>query len=323
MDPEKVPEEDLLRLKRPLRELFPPYNSETPWLVRLLILRDDIHEERTRLIEPVDGLPYEKVWKRVYVMRKVSISVGEVHDIFKMPAVLRDLPEEMVARFKETIIAVKTAYEVLEPIRNGLGGHVRPKYAVEATRKGDPIRDAIRNHGDQVCEVQIDIRTGKDTDLRGLSHHAFLFIWPELTTLEEYLAKIQAILDQLGKCLHEIVHGIDALLYLRWRHLVGGAKTDALPPSPGETRTERRQLPAPSGETDAERRQRLMRRADLVSETGTALFGASFASALFFVFGINARVWGIPLCILFFLAAAVFWFVGPRMRPPRRRAGDV
>ncbi len=219
MDPKKPSDEDLLRLKRKLREFFPTDHPETPWLVRLLILRDDIHEERLRLIEPLTGPAHERVWSRVYVMRKVSVSVGEVHDIFNMPAVLKKVPKELHEDFKNSINAVNTAYEVLKPIRDGLGGHVRPKNAVQAQRKGDPIRDAIRSHGDEVCEVQIDTVTGQHTDLRGLSHHAFLFIFPEVKTIQEYLAKMGEILDQLGNSLHEIVHGIDALLYIHWVHL--------------------------------------------------------------------------------------------------------
>ena len=158
MDAEKPPEADLLRLKRKLREFFPRNHRDTPWLVRLVILRDDIHHERLRLIEPLTGSAHERVWKRVYMMRKVSISVVEVRDIFNYPPALRTVPDDAKHLFKQSIEAVNKAYEVLKPLRRGLGGHVRPKNAVEATREGDPIQDAIRNHGDEVCEVQIDLR---------------------------------------------------------------------------------------------------------------------------------------------------------------------
>jgi len=49
--------EKISSLECKLRDLFPPDQRETPWLVRLAILRDDIHEERQRLVERVTGSP--------------------------------------------------------------------------------------------------------------------------------------------------------------------------------------------------------------------------------------------------------------------------
>jgi len=120
-----------------------------------------------------------------------------------------------VEAFEEGRRAVEKLYEILKPIRDGIGGHDRPKNAVQ-DRGPDPTPDAIRAFGGDIFEVHLDEETGRATNLRHLTASAFLFVWPDVKNYDQYIRKYHELVDQLEKSLTPILHGIDVLLCLHW-----------------------------------------------------------------------------------------------------------
>src|SRR5216684_1550382 len=68
-------------LKARLDEFFPPDHPDTPWLLRLAVLRDDIAYEVDRISLKPGASPAD-VWISAYTLRKLAITVNEVKHAF-------------------------------------------------------------------------------------------------------------------------------------------------------------------------------------------------------------------------------------------------
>jgi hypothetical protein len=211
---------NVFRINAKLGDLFPADDPDSSWLLRLAILRDDFEWE----VVPKGDRPGDatEVWLSVYSWRKLAITVGEVKNIFShdltqyLEARERGWEPQMVLILRDAIKAVYKADEVLAPIRDGLGAHVRPSNAVQREKKPDPTPEILRRHAEEHFEVVLDARTGEETSFCGVTSMAFMLAWPEATTQGEYVRLRTQMHQRFMACFNPIRHGIDLLFAIRW-----------------------------------------------------------------------------------------------------------
>jgi len=212
--------EPIFTFRKKLSEFFPPDHPDSTWLLRLTVLRDDFAYEVERLGLKRDDPPGE-VWRCAYTLRKIGITIREIKNIFchelqhMLSKRAATLPPPLVDEIKRAIVAVEEADVMLEPIRNAMGAHVRPRNASQVPNY-DPTPDILRAHGESPFEVCVDMGTGRATSFRTLTAAAFLFAWPDVVSEDDYFRKHAALADKLYGCLASTIHTIDGLLYVRW-----------------------------------------------------------------------------------------------------------
>jgi len=208
---------NLFKIKATLAELFPPDDPNSSWLLRLAVLRDDLEHE----LKPKPGGDDEArgMWLQIYGLRKLSITLDELKNIFSHEAFLQtvDWPVDVVRGVRELTVAVEDLTKKLQPIRDALGAHVRPANAVHTKPKADPTPEVLRAHSGMEIEVVLDMKTGSETSLCGLTSLAFVFAWPEVRTNEDYARRRSEIGPMaLLKPAMAIRQGIDLLLAHHW-----------------------------------------------------------------------------------------------------------
>ena len=212
----------ILNATRKLSELFPPDHPDTPWLLRLAILRDDLSHELHQLPLKQDDPP-SAVWRCAYTLRKIGITIDETTSIFRneigprLSDVQLEHGEEFSDKMTRAIESLRAARELLQPLRNSLGAHVDPKNA--SKRNVDPTRDVIRTHGDSEFYVRLDLHNGQITNFHELTAAAFLFCRPDVKTFEDLDRKHAELSARLAECLHPTFATIDLFLFFHWRKL--------------------------------------------------------------------------------------------------------
>jgi hypothetical protein len=107
-------------------------------MLRLMIIRDDLDFEVNGLVLR-DEDDIERVWQNTYFLRRISSSVCEAQNVLRQPEFVKFIEEE----WKQTVLDIKIKEatkelaelnQLLGPLRNELGGHVRPGEAVAGLR---------------------------------------------------------------------------------------------------------------------------------------------------------------------------------------------
>jgi hypothetical protein len=209
----------LFTIKATLAELFPPDDLNSSWLLRLAVLRDDLEHElkpKTAVDDEAQG-----TWLEIYRLRKLSITLGELKNIFSHEVrtflATVDWPTDVVRAVADLTLAVEDLTAKLQPVRDALAAHVRPANAVQAKPKIDPTPEVLRAHGGMEIEVVLDMKTGRETSLCGLTSMAFVFAWPEVRTQEDYARRRTEIGPVvLLESAMAVRQGIDLLLAHHW-----------------------------------------------------------------------------------------------------------
>ena len=135
-------------------QFFPPEHPHTPWLYRLAVLRDDLNYELENMTLKPDAPPLE-VWRCVYVLRGLVVTIHELKNIFAnevrlyMESLAGKIPRETTEWFEETRRVAEEANQAVLPIRDKLGGHVRPSNTSKGyPATGDPTPQVITSHGE-------------------------------------------------------------------------------------------------------------------------------------------------------------------------------
>jgi hypothetical protein len=209
-------------LRARLDQFFPPEHPDTPWLVRLAVLRDDASYEGERLgLKPEDSP--DEVWRCAYTLRKLTITIGEVKNLLAHDAreSLKRRSALMSPTFLEavenTVQAIEVAAAAVKPLRDGLGAHVRPSNAMEDNR--DPTPDVIRLHGATEFNLTLDMHNGRSTSFREMTVSALLFAWPDVVDVPHLERRHGELASTVIPSLHRMFHAIDMLLYLHWESL--------------------------------------------------------------------------------------------------------
>ncbi len=207
-------------LKGKLSALFPPEHPATPCLVRLMILRDDLEYDLRHVWIKRDDGP-EELWRCVYSLRRLAVSILEAqsvlgHDVAKLlksPA--DDALRLLSPHIKEVTATVAEAATVLKPIRDALGGHVRPQ-AASGGEFPDVVRTVLKNHPTWEGTARIDLNEPRKGTYRELTVSALLFAWPHASQDQDVEREHEALQKAVVGTVPKIVRAIDSLLIHHW-----------------------------------------------------------------------------------------------------------
>jgi hypothetical protein len=206
-------------MRAKLIELFPPDHDDSPWLLRLMIIRDDLeYELRNLWLEK--GASQDDVWRCSYFLRRITISlleaknvlVHEVAKVIKRPK--DDLLKGLVPHLRKTIAAIESQEPVLLPIRDALGGHVRPQSAGRAGMSVE--RTVLKNAPNLQGAFRVSFGDVRLTSFRELTSAAIFFAWPDVDDnqkSEESHAKLSAA---IFSSILLVLRSIDSLLVRHW-----------------------------------------------------------------------------------------------------------
>lgn len=224
----------LVEYKRTYGQLFPAEHPLSPIMLRLMIIRDDLSFEIDGLILKEED-DHERVWRNTYFMRRLSSSIAEAQNVLRQP----EFGKFIKAKWKNTIVDAKVkavmkeieaADQLLGPLRNDLGGHVRPAEALAG----------LRNHKDWSAVVVRNLASAYRTTYRQFTVVAPLFVWPEVVDQATYAAKHEALATHVPRTVGALVNAIDGLLQAFWNGLPD-ARMDV--PSSGARQSLRRRVP--------------------------------------------------------------------------------
>lgn len=195
----------IVSFTKSLSRIFPPDDPDSPWLIRLAILRDDFSYELSQIgLKPDD--PPDAVWRSTYMLRKIGITIGEVTSIFRSE-VARRVPDIEVAhgrpiaqKITEAIELVRAAHELFKP----------------TTGRFLPRNRAYRRRQQWAAAYW---RTTVRQRARAGTSAAFLFAWPDVKSVDDYGRKHDELSAKLFACMGPLVHTIDFMFYLHLRKL--------------------------------------------------------------------------------------------------------
>lgn len=206
-----------------LVDLCPPNHPDAPWLLRLIIIRDDIEFEFGMLWLGDDDGTHE-VWRHVYALRRLSVSILEARAALAQDAMkgIKRLVREgdNVAKALErhvlaTIATTDRACAALEKLRNELGGHVRPKAASSEGSCG--VTRLLANAPNLAGSVVVGEKDLRLNHFRGLTASAFLMVWPDADSDLKVKEKLTALRDTIVETVPDLLHTIDTLVQ---RHML-------------------------------------------------------------------------------------------------------
>ncbi len=155
-----------------LGDLLPADDPNSQWMFRLWILRDDIDfEVRGLALEP-DGAPI-RIWDNFYFLRRLAVSISEVRNIWRAHVVRNlgtlKLTAEEKAELDRVGEVIERTAETLTPLRDALGGHVRPSNAVQGPDKATFEEALLRKFAHWTGPIAIGADNPRLTNFRGLT----------------------------------------------------------------------------------------------------------------------------------------------------------
>ncbi|SRR5229473_2449172 len=223
-----------------LGDLLPHGAPASPWLYRLLLLRDDLDFELRSLAMDKDAEPI-RAWENVYFLRRISVSIAELKSLWTRHVgrmVKRSkLDPKATAEFIRIGKVITETAKKLEIVRNALGGHVRlsnadPHRPRRRSRLGRWLmracwwlpdweedhfeRQMLERFAEWRGPALLDMETGRRTNFRGITMTAIL-----VATGTDDISKMRAWHETLAlpEACGDILHGIDAVIYLNAREL--------------------------------------------------------------------------------------------------------
>ncbi len=214
------------KVKARVGDLFPANDERSPWMFRLAVLRDDVDYEVKTLFSLRHDSSTADSWRTVYHLRRLTVTILEARDIFRaqvQPWVGRNkrdpgkVPPKMKKLVDFVVRKLVDAELYLEPIRNGLGGHVKPRSAHHGTAVVDTVEATVlENHKDTVTTMIVS-DDGESTAFHDLTTHALIWVWADVTTDQQYADKHWHLHQILLCCASSIRQAADELLLGFWR----------------------------------------------------------------------------------------------------------
>jgi hypothetical protein len=196
-----------------LGTFFPPEDEHSPWLIRLMILRDDLNFEAANL--PIRGDTIEDTWKCCYFLRRMSVTLWEAKHICarQLTALCKSPQDRFIAelskRIRKFVATVDRWNPFIEQLRNSTGGHVRPK----PEHLGANV---LANHKDSYGQITIDSHA-KNTRYSGMTFTAaFYLAWPDADDSAKLIAKHEELRQAVLDLAPQFFDIADALLGWHW-----------------------------------------------------------------------------------------------------------
>ena len=219
---ERIPNPIRFEESRSLVEFFPIDDPLAPWMFRIAIIRDDLAFEIDGLGLSADASEAE-VWRCSYFIRKLCVTLFEASGLFEQQvqkyanAQCRVSPKltDVISRARKQLVETRG---IIEPIRNSLGAHIRPTYALSGEDRLLPNVEArmlasLRTEGGTVC---LDFKDNRRTSFRGITRLSVFALWPNATSLEEIFDEHRKLSKALLLGGRAALHAIDIVLASYW-----------------------------------------------------------------------------------------------------------
>lgn len=217
-----MPTDKTIKVTAKLVELFPESVSESPWLLRLMVIRDDVeYELRNLALKPDDGA--EEIWRCTYFIRRLSTSLMEAESIFasevgKFAKKAGD-PEvsKLSPRLREAMTVARNAAALLKPIRDAVGAHIRPQ---NVDPRGESVEARVlRNFPNLSGTGLLSPDVLHETTFREFTTIAPVLAWPDVNDGTMHETRHIELRDALVRTAANVLYCIDALLILHWSRL--------------------------------------------------------------------------------------------------------
>lgn len=208
--------------KGKLVEFFPPDDADSPWLLRLMIIRDDLDFEVQNLGLEEDAGP-EDAWRTTYFLRRISVTLLEAANILKFEvgkATKRPEDEAMkklAPSLRRALDTIKAHEDELERLRNSIGAHVRPQNADKANPSVE--KQVLEQLPNMAGTIRANHSSLANVSYRELSGASLFFAWPDADDDEKIIAKHEALQQAIFAAAPEVLNVIDSLLLRHfWKH---------------------------------------------------------------------------------------------------------
>lgn len=207
--------------KGKLVEFFPPDDPDSPWLLRLMIIRDDLDFEVRNLGLDKDAGP-EDAWRTTYFLRRISVTLLEAasilgHEVGKVAKKPEDeAMKKLAPSLREAINIVHSHRGELERLRDSIGAHVRPQ---NADKDPDVEKRVLEQLPNMAGTIRMNHSSLANVSYRELSGNSLLFAWPDADDDAKIVAKHEALRTAIFAAVPEVFSVIDSLLARHfWKH---------------------------------------------------------------------------------------------------------
>lgn len=208
--------------KGKLVEFFPPDDPDSPWLLRLMIIRDDLDFEVRNLGLKEDAGP-EDAWRTTYFLRRISVTLLEAasilgHEVGKAAKKPEDeAMKKLAPSLRQAINVVNSHRDELKRLRDSIGAHVQPQNA--DTANPGVAKRVLEQLPNMAGTVRLNHSGFRDVSYRQLSGTSLLFAWPDADDDEKIVAKHEALRTAIFAAVPEVFSVIDSLLARHfWKH---------------------------------------------------------------------------------------------------------
>ena len=208
---------DTISVKGRLADLFPPDNPATPWLIRLMIIRDDLQYEFQSLLLATDASKVD-VWLYSYFLRRMSVSFMEARGVLSFEASKEskraqdDLMNSLAPDVRAAVAVLEEASCLMKPLRDAIGAHVRPQNV-------DPAGKFLHNWKSLEGEAKFCLADFEQSSCRSLTFASAAFAWPDVDSIEKYKLRNIEIRDAIFSSVSKVIWAIDCLLIRHWWNL--------------------------------------------------------------------------------------------------------
>jgi hypothetical protein len=205
-----------------MADLFPVDNPATPWLIRLMIIRDDLQYEFQNMLRATDE-GNRDLWLYSYFLRRICISLWEARSVLTTEAgkeskrAKDDLMRSLAPDVQAAVAVLEDVSKLLKPVRDAVSAHVRPRYA-DREPEAVEVR-VVRNWESLEGEAQFCLADFEQSSCRSLTFTSVAFAWPDVDTVEKYKQRNMEMRDAVFSSMEKVIWTIDSLLIRHWWNL--------------------------------------------------------------------------------------------------------
>ena len=176
---------DTISVKGRLADLFPPDNPATPWLVRLVIIRDDLQYEFQSLLLATDASKVD-VWLYSFAPSQGRLVHGGA-SVLSFDASKEskrahdDLMNWLAPDVRAAVAALDKASSLMKPVRDAIGAHVRPENV-------NPAGKFLHNWESLEGEARFCLADFEQSSCRSLTFASVAFAWPDVDSMKRKCA---------------------------------------------------------------------------------------------------------------------------------------
>ena len=204
-----------------LAQLFPSGHPDSPVMWRLAIVRDDLAWELDSVNAATNAAANgiradfrDVLWRMNYYVRRLSVSLLEGKSIMDSDIVKRHKKQAQEHAHRDPLYRglveltnkLNEFDALVRPIRDALGGHVRPKEAAAG----------LLVHGSSEGHLHVNDLNAYGTSYREFTYLALLFVWPDVIDFPSLMGKLDTFFQPVMRETVHLLAAIDGVLNAFW-----------------------------------------------------------------------------------------------------------